>query len=143
MTTDDPFDLNRFIEVQKTTYDTALAELRAGQKRSHWMWFIFPQIDGLAFSATSKLYAIKSIEEANAYLAHPILGPRLLACAQAILAVEDRSALAILGTPDDQKLKSCATLFASATPSDPVFEQILEKFYNGERDPRTISMLKA
>src|SRR5262245_58903921 len=102
---DDPHDQKRFVQAQEGDYDRALAEIRAGRKRTHWMWYIFPQIDGLAFSATSKLYAIKSIEEARAYLAHPVLGPRLLTCAEAALRVEGRAATELFGTPDDLKLK--------------------------------------
>jgi len=108
----DLYDLNRFISAQAGVYDRALAELRGGQKRSHWMWYIFPQLDGLAFSSTSKHYAIKSLEEAKAYLAHALLGPRLLECAEAVVHIEGRSATDIFGSPDDLKLRSCATLFA-------------------------------
>ena len=108
----DPFDLNRFLEAQAEDYDLALSELKNGRKRSHWMWFIFPQFDGLAFSSTSKFFAIKSLEEARAYLAHPVLGPRFLECAEAVAGVEGRTAAEIFGFPDDLKLKSCATLFA-------------------------------
>ena len=110
--TDDPYNLSRFLQAQEDDYKEALSEIRNGRKRSHWMWYIFPQIDGLAFSSTSKHYAIKSIEEAKAYLAHPVLGPRLLECAQAVVDVEGRSAAEIFGSPDDLKLRSCATLFA-------------------------------
>jgi uncharacterized protein (DUF1810 family) len=105
------------------------------------MWYIFPQIDGLAFSSTSKHYAIKNIEEAKAYLDHPILGPRLLACAEAVVQVEGRSATDIFGSPDDLKLKSCATLFACVSPRGSVFERLLEKYYGGERDEKTLLLL--
>ncbi len=108
---EDLFALSRFIQAQEDVYELALAELQSGKKRSHWMWFIFPQFDGLGFSQTSKYFAIKSIEEAKAYLEHPLLGPRLLGCAEAVMKVEGRSANDILGSPDDSKLKSCATLF--------------------------------
>ena len=108
----DPYDLNRFVRAQEDDYERALSEITSGRKRTHWMWYIFPQLDGLAFSPTSKRYAIKSVEEARAYLEHPILGPRLLNCAEAAVGVEGRSATEIFGSPDDLKLKSCATLFS-------------------------------
>src|SRR5947209_4563623 len=111
----DPFDLDRFLKAQESDFDQALAEIKAGHKRSHWMWYIFPQIDGLAFSATSKHFAIKSIDEAQAYLSHPVLGPRLLECAQAALDVDGRSVAEIFGSPDDLKFKSSATLFAAVS----------------------------
>lgn len=117
----DPFDLARFTSAQDAVYDRALAEIRNGDKRSHWMWFIFPQIDGLGFSSTTKRYAIKSAGEARQYLAHAVLGPRLLECAEAVLAVEGRSASEIFGSPDDLKLKSCVTLFESVAGQDSVF----------------------
>jgi uncharacterized protein (DUF1810 family) len=137
----DPLQLRRFLQGQQFTYTQALSELKAGQKRSHWMWFIFPQLDGLAFSPTSKLYSIKSLEEAEAYLAHPVLGPRLLECAEAVLQVEGRTAHDIFGSPDDVKLKSSATLFAAATPPGSVFESLLDKYYGGERDRKTLRLL--
>lgn len=137
----DPHDLNRFVEAQVDTYLQALAEIRGGRKRSHWMWFIFPQIDGLGFSATTKRYAIKSLAEAEAYLAHPILGPRLLAIAEAALQVEGCSAADIFGSPDDRKLQSCATLFASISPADSVFQCLLDKYYGGERDEKTLRLI--
>src|SRR5258708_26296422 len=105
-----PHDLDRFLDAQAGVYDRALAEIKGGRKRSHWMWFIFPQFDGLGFSATSKRYAIKSLAEAEAYLRHPVLGPRLTACAEAALGVEGRTAYEVFGSPDDVKLSSCATL---------------------------------
>jgi uncharacterized protein (DUF1810 family) len=116
--------------------------MRSGRKRSHWMWYVFPQLDGLAMSSTSKHFAIKSIEEAKAYLDHPILGARLLECAQAVLDVEGRTASAIFGYPDDLKLKSSATLFASVSGEGSVFHSILEKYYQGQRDERTLELLK-
>jgi uncharacterized protein (DUF1810 family) len=138
---DDPFDLSRFLRAQEDDYERALAEIKSGQKRTHWMWYIFPQFDGLGFSSTAKHYAIKSIEEARAYLAHPILGPRLLECAEAAVAVEGRSAHDIFGSPDDLKLRSCATLFACVSPPGSVFERLLAKFYRGERDAKTLQLL--
>ena len=137
----DPYNLSRFVHAQQDDYEQALSELRAGRKRTHWIWYIFPQIDGLAFSSTSKRYAIKSAEEARAYLDHPILGPRLLECAGSLLRVDGRSATEILGSPDDMKLKSCATLFASVLPAGSVFDRLLEKYYRGERDGRTLQLL--
>lgn len=138
---DDPFHLDRFLKAQEDDYEFALAEIRAGEKRSHWIWYIFPQIDVLAFSSTSKYYAIKSLEEARAYLAHPILGQRLLACMEALLEVRDRSAAEIFGFPDDLKVRSCATLFAQAAVAPSIFDRVLDKYYGGERDPRTLALL--
>ena len=138
---EDPYELNRFVQAQERDYARALAELRNGEKRSHWMWYIFPQIDGLGFSSMSKRYSIKSLEEAKAYLEHPILGPRLIECAEAVLAVEGRSAHEIFGSPDDLKLKSCATLFASVSSSGSVFEELLVKYYDGTRDRKTLQLL--
>lgn len=138
---DDPYDLRRFVRAQETDYERALSEIRGGRKRTHWMWYIFPQIDGLAFSSTSKHYAIKSLAEAKAYLEHPILGPRLLACAEAAIGVDGRSAMEIFGSPDDLKLRSCATLFACVLPPGSVFERLLTKYYRGERDSKTLQLL--
>jgi len=135
------FKLSRFVEAQEGTYGQALSELERGRKQSHWMWYVFPQIDGLGFSPITKRYSIKSEDEARAYLKHPTLGPRLLECAEAILRVEGKSAREILGSPDDLKLKSSATLFAHVSPPGSVFEQILEKFYGGERDAATLDQL--
>jgi uncharacterized protein (DUF1810 family) len=136
----DRYDLSRFLEAQQDSYDQALSEIASGRKRTHWMWFIFPQLDGLAYSPTSRRYAIKSLDEAKAYLDHPVLGPRLLACAHAALAVEGRSALDIFGRPDDQKLRSSATLFAVVRPGA-VFDAILVKYFGGARDGKTVSLL--
>jgi uncharacterized protein (DUF1810 family) len=137
----DPYDLNRFVRAQEASYHQALSELEHGRKQSHWMWFVFPQFDGLGWSPTSRFYSIKSEAEARAYLEHPVLGPRLAQCAEAFLAIEGKSATAILGTPDDLKLKSCATLFAHVSPPGSVFERILDKFYAGERDTATLRLL--
>jgi uncharacterized protein (DUF1810 family) len=139
----DPHNLQRFVNAQANDYECALAELLGGRKRTHWMWYIFPQIDGLAFSSTSKQFAIKSLDEAQAYLAHPILGPRLLECAEAVLGIEGRSAAEIFGFPDDLKLRSSATLFASLLPSDSVFTRLLAKYYAGARDDKTLHLLNA
>jgi uncharacterized protein (DUF1810 family) len=136
-----PHDLDRFVQAQGGVYEQALAEIRAGRKRSHWMWFVFPQFAGLGFSSTSQRYAIESRDEAEAYLAHPVLGPRLCECAQAILDVEGRSAQEIFGSPDDLKLRSSATLFAAVGPPGSVFERLLEKYFGNERDRRTLELL--
>ena len=140
---DDPHDLNRFVLAQADDYEQAIAEIRAGRKRSHWMWYIFPQYEGLGFSATSRRYSIKSVAEAQAYLAHPVLGPRLTECADAAFRVEGRSALEVFGSPDDMKLRSCATLFAHVSPPGSVFERLLEKYFDGERDDRTLRLTGA
>jgi uncharacterized protein (DUF1810 family) len=137
----DPFDLQRFVDAQKADYARALAEVRAGDKQSHWMWYIFPQVLGLGFSAMSKRYAIRSLDEARAYLAHPVLGPRLLEIAEAAVAVPDKSAFDIFGTPDDDKLKSCATLFALVTKDGSVFYRLLDRFFEGKRDTQTLRKL--
>jgi uncharacterized protein (DUF1810 family) len=140
---DDPFDLARFTRAQEGVHSRALAEIRAGDKRSHWMWFVFPQVDGLGFSSTARHYAIKSAEEARQYLAHPVLGPHLLECAAAVLAVEGRSVSEIFGSPDDLKLKSCMTLFESVAGQGSVFGQVLDRYYQGQRDTRTQEILAA
>ena len=127
----DIYDLDRFVRAQQDDYERALSEITSGQKRTHWMWYIFPQLDGLALSPTAKRYAIKSVEEARAYLEHPILGPRLLDCAEAVVRVEGRSATEIFGSPDDLKLKSCATLFSCVAPPGSVFDRLLEKVLSG------------
>lgn len=137
----DPYDLNRFVAAQKDTYGEALAEIRAGRKGSHWMWFIFPQFKGLGSSPTSVYYAIGSREEAKAYLAHPILGARLVECAEAVLRIEGRTALEIFGSPDDAKLRSSATLFAAVSPEGSVFQRVIEKYFDGKKDVRTAQLL--
>ena len=139
----DPFDLSRFTGAQEKIYGAVLDELRSGQKQTHWMWFIFPQIIGLGHSPTSKHYAIKSIEEARAYLDHPVLGPRLTECAETVLAVEGRSVSAIFGYPDDMKLKSSMTLFASVAGNPrSVFVRVLEKYFMGEQDGITLRLVE-
>lgn len=137
----DPYNLTRFVQAQEQTYDQALSELELGRKRSHWMWYVFPQLDGLGSSPITKLYSIKGKDEARAYLDHPVLGPRLLECAEAIVRIDGKSAREILGSPDDLKLKSCATLFAYVSQPGSVFERILEKFYSGEPDAATLRLL--
>jgi uncharacterized protein (DUF1810 family) len=138
---DDSHDLDRFVEAQERTYSRALAEIRRGRKESHWMWFVFPQIDGLGSSPTSKRYAIQGTAEARAYLTHPVLGPRLVECCEAVLAVEGRSAHEIFGSPDDLKLRSCATLFAQVSPDSSPFHRVIDKYFQGEHDPRTLALL--
>jgi uncharacterized protein (DUF1810 family) len=133
----DPFDLDRFLSAQAGVYDRALAEITRGRKDSHWMWFVFPQIDGLGFSATAKTYAIKSLDEARAYLAHPALGPRLVECAEAVLGVEGRTAEEIFGPVDTMKLRSSATLFAAVSSAGSVFHRLIEKYFRGEPDEKT------
>lgn len=134
-------DLQRFRDAQEGVYADALAELRAGRKRSHWMWFVFPQVAGLGSSPTARHFAIGSLEEARDYAADEVLGPRLVACARAMLAHPSRSARDILGSPDDVKLRSSMTLFALAAPDEPVFAEVLEAFFDGQRDPRTEAFL--
>ena len=138
----DQFDLTRFVSAQEMVYARVLFELRNGRKRTHWMWFIFPQIDGLGNSSTTKRYAIKSIEEAQEYPNHPILGKRLKECAALVLAIEKRSISEIFGHPDDMKLKSSLTLFESVADSDPIFTSLFDKYFNGERDFRTLTILE-
>lgn len=138
----DPHNLLRFLTAQDTIYGTVLAELRAGRKQSHWMWFIFPQLAGLGNSSMAQRYAIRDLEEARAYLAHPMLGVRLRECAELVLAVNNRTIHEILGTPDDMKFRSCATLFAAVSEADSVFERLLAKYYDGARDERTLELLR-
>jgi uncharacterized protein (DUF1810 family) len=133
--------LRRFLEAQERDYDRALAEIRAGRKRTHWMWYVFPQFAGLGGSPMSQRYAIRSLEEAKAYLAHPILGPRLIECAEAVLAVRGRSAADIFGSPDDLKLRSCATLFDIVSPGS-VFDRLLARYFDGTRDPLTLAAVR-
>jgi len=139
---EDPFHLARFASAQEGVYATALSELRSGRKRTHWMWFIFPQVSGLGYSATSQRYAIHGLDEARAYLNHPVLGARLRECAEAILAVEGRSASEIFGYPDDLKLQSSMTLFSQASEPDSVFTQVAEKYFAGKADPETLRRLE-
>ena len=140
--TEDPFDLQRFIAAQEGIYSQALAEIKSGQKRSHWMWFIFPQIEGLGFSSMSQRYAIKNIDEAKAYLNHPVLGRRLRECAEAVLGVEGRSVAEIFGSPDDMKLRSCVTLFSTVSNPGSVFHRVLQKYFQGVADPKTLQRLR-
>jgi uncharacterized protein (DUF1810 family) len=136
-------DLGRFVDAQNRggTYAAALAELRAGRKTSHWMWFVFPQVAGLGHSSMAQAYAIGSLQEARAYLAHPVLGPRLLDCVRAVLGHADRSAADVLGGIDALKLRSSMTLFARADPDQSLFTRVLQQFYGGEADARTDALL--
>ncbi len=134
-------DLERFVSAQTHSYDDALREVRAGRKRSHWMWYIFPQIAGLGMSSTAQYYAIDDLEEAAAYLLHPVLGPRLLEISRALLTLDTDDAGAVFGWPDELKLRSSMTLFACAAPEEPVFQAVLDKFYGGMKDPRTLEIL--
>jgi uncharacterized protein (DUF1810 family) len=133
--------IERFIEAQANTYQQALAELQSGQKRTHWMWFVFPQIDGLGHTDIACFYAIKNILEAKAYLQHPLLGARLIECTQAVLAIKDKTLLEIFGKPDNRKFCSCMTLFAEVADNRTLFENAIDQFCNGQRDIRTLDIL--
>ena len=139
--TNDPFDLQRFVDAQDRIYDTVVDELTAARKRSHWMWFIFPQLRGLGSSPTAVRFAISSADEARAYLAHELLGPRLRECARMVARIDGRSAEDIYGWPDDMKLRSSMTLFARAADDNADFVAVLDKFYGGEEDPATLALL--
>jgi uncharacterized protein (DUF1810 family) len=137
----DPYNLQRFVQAQEPVIDQVRAELRAGRKQSHWMWFVFPQLRGLGSSSMAEKYGIASREEAEAYLAHPVLGPRLRECTELVNAVQDTSAEQVLGYPDNLKLRSSMTLFATVTSDDGVFRIALDKYFNGEPDPFTVARL--
>ena len=134
-------DLERFVAAQEDTYDQALAELRAGRKTSHWMWWVFPQVAGLGMSSTSAAYAVADLDEARAYLAHGVLGPRLVECCRALLDLEHTSAERVLGSVDAMKLRSSMTLFAHADPAEGTFREVLDRFYDGDEDGRTVALL--
>lgn len=134
-------NIERFIEAQKNSYDTALREIQTGRKRSHWIWYIFPQIQGLGFSSTARYYAIQDREEAEAYMAHPVLRQRLIEISEALLELESDDAREVMGYPDDLKLKSSMTLFAEIS-EEPVFASVLNKFFHGEVDERTLQILE-
>jgi uncharacterized protein (DUF1810 family) len=136
-----PFDLERFVAAQSPVYPTVLGELRGGRKTGHWMWFVFPQVEGLGRSELSRRYAIGSLDEARAYLEHPLLGARLRECAQLVLATRARSAESILGPIDAVKLRSCMTLFHRAAPDEPLFVEVLDRFYGGAPDAATDARL--
>ena len=144
MTSKDSFDLERFVTAQTSVFETVLAELRAGRKRSHWIWFVFPQLRGLGQSSTAQFYGIASTEEARAYLAHPLLGPRLDLCTRIVLGSEGPSLHAIFGSPDDMKFRSCMTLFSLATgdPANP-FRKALDRWCGGRPDVRTLALVDA
>ena len=137
----DEFNLRRFVKAQDPVYSRVLAELRHGEKRSHWMWFVFPQIQGLGSSPLAECYAITSLEEARAYLDHELLGPRLKECCEILETIEDHSAEEIFGYPDVDKLRSSMTLFARASEGENIFTRILDKFYAGEADPQTLDRI--
>jgi uncharacterized protein (DUF1810 family) len=139
---DDPFDLVRFVDAQRGVHDGVLHELRAGRKTGHWIWFEFPQVAGLGSSPLSRHYAIGSLDEARAYLVHPMLGPRLREAAAALLAVEGRSAIEILGDVDARKVRSSMTLFARAAPDDDLFHEVLRRYYGGLEDDSTLALLE-
>ena len=136
-----PFDLDRFVAAQEPVIATVYEELRCGQKRSHWMWFVFPQLAGLGSSPMARRFALRSLDEAKAYLAHPTLGARLRECCALVVDLPGRRITDILGSPDDLKFRSCLTLFRRAAPEDAVFQQGLERFYGGEPDQRTVDAL--
>lgn len=134
-------DLKRFLDAQQRDYAIALTEIKAGRKRSHWMWYMFPQVAGLGYSEMAKLYAIQNREEAIAYLKHPVLGARLIAISEALLAVHSNNATEVMGSPDDLKLRSSMTLFALLPDTAPVFEEVLKKFFQGEKDKATLQLI--
>jgi uncharacterized protein (DUF1810 family) len=137
----DPYNLQRFVDAQRSVYETVCAELRAGRKRSHWMWFIFPQIEGLGSSEMAHRFAISSLKEAKAYLEHPVLGARLRECSRLVADVDGRSVEEVFGYPDDMKFRSSMTLFGQATPDNDVFVECLRKYFEGEADPSTLARL--
>jgi uncharacterized protein (DUF1810 family) len=139
----DPFDLDRFVQAQAPVLDGVRRELRMGRKESHWMWFVFPQLRALGRSPTALRYGIAGLGEAEAYLAHPLLGPRLLECTALMNAVEGRSAHDVLGSPDDLKFRSCMTLFGRTAPEEPAFREALARYFGGKKDPATLALLRA
>lgn len=134
-------DLERFLKAQEDDYSTALAEIRNGRKRTHWMWYIFPQIDGLGFSSTAKFYSIRDLDEAENYLRHPVLGARLIEISAALLEIEGKTANQIFGSPDDMKLKSSMTLFGALNETNEVFQKVLDKYYGGAKDEKTLRLI--
>ncbi|WP_207431394.1 DUF1810 domain-containing protein [Sabulibacter ruber] len=134
--------LQRFLSAQERDYEVALSEIRRGRKQSHWMWYIFPQIKGLGFSETSNFYGIIDLQEADAYMKHPVLGSRLVQICEALMKLEENNAHRIFGSPDDLKLKSSMTLFASLPDTNPVFREVLQKFFNGKQDDKTLQLLR-
>lgn len=134
-------DLQRFLDAQERDFETALSEIRGGRKRSHWMWYIFPQIAGLGFSSTSKFYAVKDRQEAEDYLRDPVLGKRLVEISNALLEIEGKTVNQIFGSPDDAKLKSSMTLFGALENTDPVFQEVLDKYFDGAKDEKTLKLI--
>ncbi|WP_293891292.1 DUF1810 domain-containing protein [Flavobacterium sp.] len=134
-------NLTRFLEAHNQSYQRALTEIKNGKKTSHWMWYIFPQLQGLANSDTARFYAINNLEEAEGFLQHPVLGKHLIEISEAVLVIEGKTANKIFGKPDDRKLRSCMTLFANVKDSHPVFREVLEKYYDAEEDERTVEFL--
>lgn len=134
-------NLERFVVAQKAVFQSALTEIQHGRKQGHWMWYVFPQIQGLGFTETSTFYGLQDLDEAAAYLQHRILGPRLVLISNVLLEIDRNDAYQIFGSPDDLKLKSCMTLFASVPGADPVFDRVLLKFYNGLKDHKTLRIL--
>ena len=135
------YDLNRFRKAQDKDYDLALSEIKAGRKRSHWIWYIFPQLKGLGMSSLAEYYGLQDLDEAKAYLADPVLRERLIEISGALLALDSSDPVSVMGFPDDLKLRSCMTLFSEADPEETVFQKVLNKFYNGRKDERTIQLL--
>lgn len=140
---EDQYDLQRFVKEQQRSYSTAYSEVSLGQKKSHWMWYIFPQIAGLGMTATSHKFSIKSIEEAKEYYNHPYLGRNLREISNVLLTLNTNDAYQVFGSPDYLKLRSCMTLFAEAVPEDDIFQKVLDKFYGGEKDEKTLKILKS
>jgi uncharacterized protein (DUF1810 family) len=134
-------DLKRFLDAQENAFERALAEIKRGRKQSHWMWYIFPQIAGLGSSETSRFYAVKDRAEAELYLAHPVLGARLVEISEALLEIEGKTANQIFGSPDDMKLKSSMTLFGALKNTNPIFQRVLDEYFNGTKDQRTLQLI--
>lgn len=135
-------NLNRFLEAQKNTFDTAYREIKAGRKQSHWMWFIFPQMLGLGFSEMARRYGIANLNEAELYLRHPVLGQRLISISKLLPEIEHKSAYQIFGSPDEMKLRSSMTLFASVQNADPIFQEVLNQYFNGEKDEKSLGLIR-
>ena len=136
------YDLNRFRKAQNGDYDLALSEIKAGRKRSHWIWYIFPQLKGLGMSGMAEYYGLQDLNEAKAYLSNPVLRKRLIEISNALLALDSSDPGSVMGYPDDLKLRSCMTLFSEADPDEPVFRKVLDKFYDGRKDKLTLDLLK-
>jgi uncharacterized protein (DUF1810 family) len=138
----DPYNLSRFVDAQDPVLQEVLAELRHGRKTSHWMWFVFPQIQGLGYSATARHFAISSLQEAKAYLDHPVLGQRLIECTRLVNAINGKTVHEVFGSPDDLKFRSCMTLFAHAAPAPNTFEDALQKYFSGRGDQQTLALIQ-